>query len=208
VSRAFRGIIAELASDDHVRLGALIRIERAIPGSTAALAEIDLILTRRINDMLKHDTRKKVTAHWRLNLGSLYSQVGRPAEAVSATEEAVAIRRELEAAQPGRHRTEFGRSLDNLAIVYSKADQLAEALPLAEESVAIFRDLAADNPHRYSSDLADSLKMLANCYSELGRQEDAESIRKELERPQEPGNPSGGAGPADGDGGGTSRRLP
>ncbi|HXZ77692.1 MAG TPA: hypothetical protein VEH31_43415 [Streptosporangiaceae bacterium] len=41
--------------------------------------------------------------------------MGRPAEAPPVTEEAVAIRRELAAANPDRHRPDLATSLTNLA---------------------------------------------------------------------------------------------
>ena len=63
----------------------------------------------------------------------------------------------------------------------------------------MFRDLATASPGRYHPDLARSLGNLADCYSEMGRPEDAEAIRKEVATTREPGNPSGGAGHADGD---------
>ena len=47
-------------------------------------------------------------------LGIRFSLLGRPAEAVTATEEAVAIRRELAAANPARYRPDLASSLSNL----------------------------------------------------------------------------------------------
>ena len=89
--------------------------------------------------MLRHDTRKKVTAHWQHELGRRYSQMGRPAEAVPAAEEAVEIRRELEAARPGRHRADLAVSLGNLGVWTWQAGSQPEALAPTIEAIALYR---------------------------------------------------------------------
>ena len=55
------------------------------------------------------------------NLGIPFSELGRPAEALPVTQEAVAIRRELAAAYPDRYRPDLARSLSNLGIRFSAA---------------------------------------------------------------------------------------
>jgi hypothetical protein len=53
--------------------------------------------------------------------------LGRPAEALPVTEEAVTIRRELAAASPDRYRPDLVRSLNNLADVLAALGQHAGA---------------------------------------------------------------------------------
>jgi tetratricopeptide (TPR) repeat protein len=61
------------------------------------------------------------------NLGVWFFELGRPAEALPASEEAVAIRRELAAASPDRYRPDLAQSLDNLAEVLAAVGRKADA---------------------------------------------------------------------------------
>ena len=88
------------------------------------------------------------------NLGVRFSELGRPADALPVTEEAVAIYRELAAASPDRYRPDLARSLNNLGVRFSELGRPADALPVTEEAVAIYRELAAASPDRYRPDLA------------------------------------------------------
>src|ERR1035441_8772829 len=83
------------------------------------------------------------------NLGVRFSALGRPAEALPVTEEAVALYRELAAASPDRYRPDLARSLANLGVWFSALGRPAEALPVTEEAVALYRELAAASPDRY-----------------------------------------------------------
>jgi hypothetical protein len=56
--------------------------------------------------------------------------------------------------------------------------QPAEALEATEEAVTTYRELAAATPDRYNPDLARSLASLAKIVSALGRDAEAEQIRK------------------------------
>ena len=75
------------------------------------------------------------------------SELGRPAEALPVTQEAVAIRRELAAAYPDRYRPDLARSLTNLGVRFSELGRPAEALPADQEAVRdLGRELAAAVP--------------------------------------------------------------
>jgi len=113
------------------------------------------------------------------NLGEHLDHLGRPAAALPVTEEAVAIRRELAAANPDKYRPGLAASLLTLGPVLSELGHPAAALPVTEEAVAIRRELAAANPDKYRSDLARSLMVLATIHEELGRTDDAEASRAE-----------------------------
>ena len=62
------------------------------------------------------------------NLGIGYSDLGRRAEALAPTEEAVSIYRELATTNPA-FRPDLASSLNNLGIRYSELGRRAEALP-------------------------------------------------------------------------------
>jgi len=93
--------------------------------------------------------------------------------AAPASEEAVAMYRELAEANPGRYRPELATSLTNLGIRFSALGRPAQALPASEEAVAIRRELAEANPGRYRPELATSLTNLAVTFSVLGRPAEA-----------------------------------
>jgi hypothetical protein len=180
-------IFADVAGDSDVPLETLIQIEEAIPYPTVTLARADHVLARRINDMLPRETARDDIARWRNRLGVLYSQLGRYADTLPPTQEAVTTFRELAAANPDRHRPDLADSLDNLGIRYSELGRPADALPPTQEAVTIRRELAAANPDRHRPDLAVSLENLGVRYSELGRHVDAlpptqeaVTIRREL----------------------------
>ena len=150
----------------------LAAISAAIPYPSAALAEADLAVTRRILQVLPAGERE-LRARWLSWLGTTLAQTGRPAEALSAEHEAVGIRRELAAADPDRYRSDLASSLSNLGVSFSELGRPAEALPVTQEAVGIRRELAAADPDRYRSDLAASLTDLGVRFSALGRPADA-----------------------------------
>jgi len=61
--------------------------------------------------------------------------LGRPAEALTADQEAVEIRRELAAACPDRYRPALARSLDNLGNRFSELGRPAEEAAAHDEAM-------------------------------------------------------------------------
>ena len=120
-------ILADVAGSCDATLEALVRIEEAIPYPTTALARADMVLTARINSMLPAGTSKADLARWRDSLGVMFSELGRPADALPATQEAVTIRRELAAANPDRYRPDLAGSLSNLGVRFSELGRPADA---------------------------------------------------------------------------------
>jgi len=103
------------------------------------------------------------------------------ADALPVTEHAVAIRRELAAANPDRYRPGLAASLSILGVALSALGRPADALPVTEEAVAIRRELAAAYPDRHRPDLADSLSILGVAFSDLGRDREAASASAEAD---------------------------
>jgi tetratricopeptide (TPR) repeat protein len=114
------------------------------------------------------------------NLGDIVSKLGRPAEALPAAEEAVAIWRELAAADSAKYRPGLASSLANLGDIVSKLGRPAEALPAAEEAVAIWRELAAGDLDQYHPALAYSLATLSTIRQKLHQTADADSMHAEV----------------------------
>jgi tetratricopeptide (TPR) repeat protein len=167
-------VVAGLPPDIEV----LTAISDAIPYPSAALAEADLAVTRRILQILPAGDRG-LRARWLNWLGTSLAQTGRPAEALPVTQEAMAIRRELAAASPDRYRPDLATSLSNLGIRLAALGRPAEALPVTQEAMAIRRELAAAYPDRYRPDLAASLRILANALDSVGSTAEAEAARHE-----------------------------
>ncbi len=105
------------------------------------------------------------------NLGNRYSEVGRRQEAVAPTEEAVALRRDLAAANPA-YQPDLAAALNNLGNRYSEVGRRQEAVAPTEEAVALYREQAAANP-AYQPNLAGTLSNLGIRYSEVGRHQEA-----------------------------------
>ncbi|MBV9312989.1 MAG: tetratricopeptide repeat protein [Pseudonocardia sp.] len=105
------------------------------------------------------------------NLGLCYSGVGRCADAVRPTEEAVALRREQAAENPA-YAPNLAMALTNLGVCYREVGRRVDAVRPSEDAVALYRDLAADNP-AHAPDLAGALTNLGVCYREVGRRVDA-----------------------------------
>jgi tetratricopeptide (TPR) repeat protein len=166
-------ILADVGAEAEAPLDVLIQIQEAIPSETVVLAWASVILTRRIVEALPDGTDPAQRADWTDSLGVRLSKAGKPDQALSATEEAVAIYRELASTDPDHYRPDLARSLDHLGIGFKELGRPADALPATEEAVAIFRELASADPGLYRPNLARSLENLGIRYSELGRPADA-----------------------------------
>ncbi|WP_314216109.1 tetratricopeptide repeat protein [Pseudarthrobacter equi] len=86
---------------------------------------------------------------------------GRSAEALSTSQESVAIYRRLAAEDPSQEPA-LALALNNLAVRFSEAGgRSAEGRSVSEEAVAIFRRLAAENAGQHEPTLARALRTLA-----------------------------------------------
>ena len=94
------------------------------------------------------------------NLGNLYSDTGRLADADKAFSEALTIFRDLAAHDPGAYRPDVATTLNNLGLLYSDTGRLADAGRAYSEALTIYRDLPPNNP-AYASRIASLTKLLA-----------------------------------------------
>ncbi len=122
-------VVAGLPAD----IGLLTAISDAIPYPSAALAEADLAVTRRILQVMP-DGDIALRARWLNWLGITCAQTGRPAEALPATQEAVSTRRELAAAYPDRYRPDLATALRVLALALNGLGRAPEAEVALRES--------------------------------------------------------------------------
>jgi hypothetical protein len=93
----------------------LTAIFNAIPYPTVILAPAAAVLAQQIMALLPASSGPAARAYWLSTLGLRLSALGRPADALAVTGEAVTIRRELAAASPDRYRPDLAQSLTNRA---------------------------------------------------------------------------------------------
>ncbi|MET9572450.1 tetratricopeptide repeat protein, partial [Streptomyces virginiae] len=171
----------------------------ALPYPSRVIAPISLKLTTALAQaywqLADHDpaTYEPALATSLSNLGIRLSEVGRGAEALTATEQAAEIRRRLAAGNPAAHEPALATSLSNLGNHLSQAGRRAEALTATEQAAEIHRRLAAGNPAAYEPDLATSLSNLGTRLSEVGRRAEALTAAEqaaEIRRRLAAGNPA------------------
>ena len=104
----------------------LTAIFNAIPYPTVALAPAAVTLSQQITGHLPAGTEPAVRAYWLDNLGLRFSELGRAADALPVTAEAVTIYRELATVTPDRYRPDLARSLDSLSAVKAALDRSAD----------------------------------------------------------------------------------
>jgi tetratricopeptide (TPR) repeat protein len=117
----------------------------------------------------EHEERARVLN----NLGFALSEMGRRAEALQATQEAVDLYRRLAAQHPDAFLPYLAASLTNLGLRLSEMGRRAEALQAAQEAVDLYRRLAAQHPDAFLPYLAASLHNLGVMLSEMGRRAEA-----------------------------------
>jgi tetratricopeptide (TPR) repeat protein len=111
--------------------------------------------------------------------GNLLANAGRHLQAVSVTQEAERIFRQLAAADPGRYEWGLAFLLANLGSRLGQQGRPAEALPPTEEAIRIQRRLAAADPVANEPSLARSLANLGVFLGDLGRRAEAVTATKE-----------------------------
>ncbi|WP_253871211.1 tetratricopeptide repeat protein [Promicromonospora umidemergens] len=103
------------------------------------------------------------------DVGVALGEVGRATDAEQYQREALALFRELAAADPHRFRLRLAALLVNLGTTYSDQGRPQEALRCVEESVDLLRLVAADRPGVVTLDLTMAVSNLAVTFAELGR---------------------------------------
>lgn len=112
-------------------------------------------------------------AHALTSLGIDLTDLGRPAEALAAFDEAVRLNRELGDTDATQYRPSLAHALRNLGACLADLDRPADSLAAFTEAVDLGRRMYADNPQRHRADLANSLINFGAALSALGRVTDA-----------------------------------
>jgi tetratricopeptide (TPR) repeat protein len=175
------GLAAELAD----QMPAVHSVQLAALAATLAGQQV----TQYRADALGGDTdAASRLAGSSINLSARLSDLGRPEEALAASQEAVTIFRELAAARPEEFRDGLAAALINLsAQLAGQLGRQEETLAAAQEAVGVYRELAAARPDVFRPGLARSLANLADALGYMGRLEEAldaiqeaVTIRREL----------------------------
>ncbi|MGW1073111.1 tetratricopeptide repeat protein [Streptomyces sp. NPDC002537] len=161
-----------------VRLYHAGRLEEALAVAEASLAELRAIDLR---DVPGPDLVAKVKANLAIALktyGTRLSSLGRHAEALAATEEAVAVQRVL-AGDDEQFLPDLASALHTLGRDLSHADRWDDATAVVRESVTLHRKLAASDPGRFESNLSAALVALGLCHGRTGRPEESVTTVRE-----------------------------
>jgi hypothetical protein len=169
-------------------------------GTLAAYADLDLLktldailpdrhveldsgiaaLTRRLTGYaLAQTTDNAVKARLTEDLAARLSNAGLYDEAVSAAQDAIAIRRTLAADSPDKHEPLLADSLGNAGIDLWHVGRLNEAVDSMTEAVDIYRRHAASAPEAYEEDLAAELTNLTGALIGADRHEEARGPAEE-----------------------------
>ena len=147
---------APFAVDDIERLIARPAIDR-LPQTNAALHQ-------SLRASLPPDTPDDRRADVSDRLAVLFSELGRPHDALAPAQESVTLRRRLAdptTGNPDRHTPDLAASLNNLAVLFSELGRPHDALAPAQEYVTLYRRLVHDGGHdRYRSRLASAQRRL------------------------------------------------
>jgi tetratricopeptide (TPR) repeat protein len=156
------GLAAELAD----QMPAVHSVQLAALAATLAGQQV----TQYRADALGGDTdAASRLAGSSINLSARLSDLGRPEEALAASQEAVTIFRELAAARPEEFRDGLAAALTNLSVDLGDLGRPEEALAAIQDAVTILRELAAARPEEFRLALARALSNLSVSLDDLER---------------------------------------
>ena len=138
-----------------------------------ALHRLEVAAARAAADKNPTTVNRADLANSLSNLGVSLYEVGERREALTVHREAIALFRELAAAEPARYTGDLTVSLSNLGVSLRGMGEQREALTTDREVVALFRELAAAEPARYTGDLTVSLSNPGVSLQEEGERQPA-----------------------------------
>lgn len=124
---------------------------------TIVFREVGLWVFRQLAASAKDDETK---ARYTLDLGIVHYKLAQREEALSTTEKAVAIYRQLAQAQPASFLPLLAKSLSILSGRLGEVGRKEEALDIAKEAVCISRQLAKIQPETFLPTLAFTVERL------------------------------------------------
>ena len=180
--------LAALVTSTHWPPGALAHLNRHLP--QGALPRTRAAAAAATVDHTRETGTPEHLADALTSYGLSLTDLGRHREALAANEEALALYRDLAAANPA-HQPHLANALNSYGTSLRDLGRHREALAAFQEALALYRDLAAANPAHQPA-LANALNSYGASLRDLGRHREALAACR------------GGAGPVPGPG----RRQP
>ncbi|MET7483526.1 tetratricopeptide repeat protein [Streptomyces sp. NPDC005538] len=159
----------------------LDRLAHELPLAHGTLRALALIAAERSVPPSTERTNGKTQRSFSLGLLAVrLAETGRRQEALEAVLEAVALRRELVAADRDEHLPNLAAALNNLANSYGGVGRPEEALSAARESAELYEPLAEQDPEAYLADYTRALNTLSGQLSKAGHHQEALSTTRKL----------------------------
>ncbi|PBC75728.1 tetratricopeptide repeat protein [Streptomyces sp. TLI_235] len=185
--------------DPATSLAELADLADRLPRTSRVLADWALRLVERLVELRRDGGTATVQERIALGieyrrLGKRLSDVGRPAEALTATEQAAELLRPLLDSDPPGVRLHLAAVLNNRSMCLATLGRRGEALEPAEQAVEQYRIVvdAEPVPEEARSQLVRALSGLSAVQSQLGRHEDALDTVVEAVKAQRELVPDGG----------------
>jgi tetratricopeptide (TPR) repeat protein len=161
--------LAVLISSTHLTPDILADLDYRLPPGTLPRTRA-AISAATLDHIRETGTRDDLASTLARHCGRL-RDLGQHREALAAAEEALALYRDLAAANPA-HRPGVANALTGRGVSLRDLGQHREALAAAEEALALYRNLAAANPS-HQPDLANALTAHGASLQDLGRYQEA-----------------------------------
>jgi glycosyltransferase involved in cell wall biosynthesis len=167
------GVLAPLFQDESVQLS----------GLSCIVSEYLADKTReKFEKKPNNPDRMAEYARRLVDYGIDLVRIGRPQQALDASQRGLKLFNKLAVKDPRRFEPEYARALFNQAYNLRELGQNKEALDNAGKSLEIYSRLAQKNPNRFEPKYALALSIYANCLGDAGNDEEAlENDRKFLE---------------------------
>ncbi|WP_229402081.1 hypothetical protein [Micromonospora okii] len=169
----FAARVANLLTTGPVPAGWAREWARRVPYPSLELGPVAVALTARVLGDLPPEAPPQERASWLSQQALRLAEVGRRAEALAASGEAVRLRRDLAAADRAAHLLGLARSVNNHAVRLAEAARPAEALATSAEAVGLYQELAAADRAAHLAELASSVHNHAVRLALAGRSAEA-----------------------------------
>ena len=152
------------------------RLETTIPKQTVSFRELALWATQT---RLRHASEASEKARLFNSLSNRLNDLGRHVEALSATQEAVALYKDLVQREPDVHLRNLADVLNTQGVTLRALGRLDDALDVVQEANRTRRRFLAQNPDAPKDSLATELNNLGVFLRESGRLEKALEVTEE-----------------------------
>ncbi|MGC4773513.1 hypothetical protein ACLQ25_31685 [Micromonospora sp. DT44] len=163
-SRAAALLVAAELDPDWVQ-----QIARRVPYPSIEFGQIAVALTTHALTATAAETEPNDRASLLTLHAVRLAEVGRRAEALAASEEAVDLRRELADGNRDVYLPDLAMSVHNHATLLGEVGRWTEALAASQVAVGLYRELAEGNRDAYLPNLAMSVNNHATLLGEVGR---------------------------------------